>query len=78
MARICQGFFPILNRIVLLHLAAAVFNNIRNIKSFVPFTRDAELGYRIDDDDDVSLLTIPQLEAFIFVRWSVEKTKQIF
>lgn len=49
-------FFPIFKRIVLPHLAPAVFNNtIRNIL----FTGGPELGYT--RNDDVSLITDPQL-----------------
>lgn len=64
------------HRIVLPHLAGAFFNNSTvNIKRFSLFTRDPELSYRVKYDD-VSLLTIPRLEAFIFCQ--VVKWKTVF
>lgn len=57
---------PILTQDCSATSGSSVFNNsIINIETFPPFARDPELSYRINDDD-VSLLTIPQLEAFLF------------
>lgn len=44
--------------------SSAFNNSIINIKCFTLLTADPELGYRVNDD--VSLLSIAQVEAFIF------------
>lgn len=51
---------------------SSVFNNsiIIIIESLAAFTGDPELSYKLNDDD-VSLVMVPQLKGFIFVRWLV-------
>lgn len=53
---------------------SSVFNNsiIIIIESLAAFTGDPELSYKLNDDD-VSLVMVPQLKGFIFVRWLVGK-----
>lgn len=41
-------------------------------ESLAAFTGDPELSYKVNDDD-VSLLMVPQLKGFIFVRWLLGK-----